>query len=83
MISTLIDGAHFYRRKSKRFIDMTDFELDVTDLNMYDNNRSPAYGCYRLPILADSSQAPYLKFRKYNQEDIIEAFYQLALTERD
>ena len=42
-------------------------------------NGTKTYAYYRLPILSDSPQAPYAKFKKYSEAEVIDALYQLAL----
>lgn len=79
----LLDGLRRKGKPDKKYFDMTAQELDVTDLNMYDNNGIKAFAYYRVPILSDSPQAPFISFKKYNETDVIDALYQLALAERD
>jgi len=78
----LLDGLLRENKKGKKYFGMTDQELDITDLNMFDNYQA-RFAYYRLPILSDSPQAPYIKFKKYSQDEVVSGFYQLALGERD
>lgn len=79
----LADSIRLDGRQAKKYYDMTDYDLDATDLNMYDMNGSATYAYYRLPILSDSPQAPYAKFKKYSELEVVDALYQLALAEKD
>lgn len=80
----LLDGLLLDKKsKGTKFYDMIDSELDITDMNMFWNQGSNSYAYYRLPILSDTPEAPYLRFKKYNEHEIIDALYNLALAEQD
>lgn len=83
----LLDGLKLNNKRGKKYEDLTDKNLTITDLNMYYNNSTEKnqtkFAYYRLPILSDSPQAPFIRFRKYSKEEVIDALYNVALTEKD
>lgn len=78
----LLDGLKLDNGRGTKFFDMTDKELDTVDINMF-WNRGAQYAYYRLPILSDSPQAPYIRFKKYNETEVIDGLYDLLLTEQE
>jgi len=79
----ILDGLLQENKQGVKYYNMVDTQLDISDINMFDNNGSNSLAYYRLPILSDSPQAPYLRFKKFSQPEVITALYNLALSEKD
>jgi hypothetical protein len=88
---TIIDGLKMDKQKEgTKYTKMSDKDFEVTNLTMYLNNSNgekviddgkTTYSWFRVPILSDSGNSYYLKFKKQTKEDVLEALYNVALQE--
>ena len=88
LISTLkisiLDGL---RRQGKKravsYTDMSDIEMEATNLAMFYNNGAREVARYKLPIPSDAPTLPYITAHKYTNEEIVEKLVQTAKAEFD
>ena len=66
--------------KGTKYSDMSPKQLTSTVINMWHNNGS-SYGWNRVPTLSDAPNMPMVKFKKYNNKEVIDQLYQVALQE--
>ncbi len=69
------------KRKSAGYTDMSDIELETSNLAMYSNSNARESAYYKLPIPADKSTLPYIKAKKYTREEVVDKLTDVAALE--
>lgn len=69
------------KRKSAGYTDMSDIELETSNLAMYSNSNARESAYYKLPIPADKSTLPYVKAKKYTREEVVDKLTDVAALE--
>jgi hypothetical protein len=81
---SILDGL---RRQGKKravgYSDMSDIEMEATNLAMFYNNGAKEKGQFKLPIPSDAPTLPYVTARKYTNEEVVERLVQTAKAEFD
>ena len=83
----VFDGLRYQgTRQAKEYQDLTPEELESVNINAYynrqENGSEPAYGYFMMPVLADSTSAAFVKFKKYTKEEAILNIIATAKQER-
>jgi hypothetical protein len=83
----VFDGLRYQgTRQAKEYQDLTPEELESVNINAYYNRQEsgnePAYGYFMMPVLADSTSAAFVKFKKYTKEEAILNIIETAKQER-
>jgi hypothetical protein len=80
----IFDGlAREGKSKSVEYSKLSDIEMEAVIMGAFDNQGSNSYGYFKLPIPSDSSTLPFIKSRKFNNEEVIDRLVQVALAETE
>lgn len=83
----VLDGISPQEEDSVKYSKMTGKQRFLTDLLFYYNTspdgKEGSDALYSFPILADAPQLPFIRFKKYSKEDIVEFMMDIAVQEYD
>ena len=79
----IFGGNQLSQGYGKSYRKLTVKDLAIADITLYFNNGNSEYANYRVPILSDSPTSVVYKFKKYDQEKIIDGLYAIALAEKE
>lgn len=61
--------------KGTRYTSMSPKDYENVTINMFFNNNSKDYVYYRVPVLSDAPKMLFIKFRKYDQEGVVDRLF--------
>ena len=68
-----IDSINYDNKKDGvRYTSMSPKDFENTTVNMYFNNGDKSYAYYKFPVVSDAPKMPFIKFRRYSTEEVLD-----------
>lgn len=81
---TIFDGlARQGKSTSVEYSRLSDIELEAVSMGAFYNQGNNHYGYYRLPIPSDSGTAPFIKYKKFTNEEVVDRLVKVGIAETE